>query len=365
VTPTPGATPHLFSPLTLRSVTVKNRIMLSPMCQYSAVDGVMTDWHMVHLGARAAGGAGIVFTEATGTEPRGRISPQCPGLWNDEQRDRMRRITDFISAQGAVPGIQLAHAGRKASTARPSDGGQPIAVADGGWEVIGPSPIPFAPGYPVPVAMTLPMIREFLDGFAQAARRAREAGFRIVEIHAAHGYLLQQFLSPLSNQRDDEYGGSRENRMRLVLETAAAARSEWPAELPLFLRISSTDWVPGGWTLDDSLALARAVKAQGAVDLIDCSSGGASPLQQIPLQPGYQVPFAAAIRAAAGIPTGAVGLIHSADFAASIVANGQADLVILGRKLLADPVWPLRAARELRAAGVQWPVPYERGASAL
>jgi 2,4-dienoyl-CoA reductase-like NADH-dependent reductase (Old Yellow Enzyme family) len=352
--------PHLFRPLTIRSVTVKNRIMLSPMCQYSATDGLMNDWHFAHLAARAAGGAGIVFTEAVHTEPRGRITRYCLGLWNDQQRDRMKRVVDFIVSQEAVPAIQLGHAGRKGSASRPWEGTRPIPVAEGGWELISATNRPYAEGWPAPMAMTKAMIRRSIEDFAAAVRRGREAGFRIVEMHAAHGYLIHQFFSPLSNDREDEYGGSFENRIRFLLETIDAVRAEWPADLPVFLRISATDWIEGGWTLDDSIALCRVLQSRGGVDLIDCSSGGNDPRQQIPIHPGYQVPFAAAIRSNTGLKTGAVGLIHSPDMAESIVANGQADLVILGRTLLADPVWPLRAANQLKAAGVKWPIQYER-----
>jgi 2,4-dienoyl-CoA reductase-like NADH-dependent reductase (Old Yellow Enzyme family) len=352
--------PHLFRPLSIRSVTVKNRIMLSPMCQYSATDGLMNDWHFAHLAARAAGGAGIVCTEAVHTEPRGRITNYCLGLWNDRQRDELKRVVDFIAAQEAIPGIQLGHAGRKASATRPWEGNRPVPAGEGGWETIGPSALPFAAGWPAPMAMTRAMIQQAHDLFAASVRRARDAGFRILEIHAAHGYLMHQFLSPLSNQREDPYGGSFDNRVRFLLETIDAARAQWPAELPLFVRISATDRVEGGWTIEDSLALCRVLKARGDVDLIDCSSGGNDPRQRIPLHPGYQVPFAAAIKAGTGLLTGAVGLIHSADLAESIVANAQADLVVLGRTLLADPVWPLRAANQLKAANVKWPVQYER-----
>jgi 2,4-dienoyl-CoA reductase-like NADH-dependent reductase (Old Yellow Enzyme family) len=352
--------PHLFRPLTIRSVTLKNRIMLSPMCQYSAIDGEMTDWHFAHLGARAAGGAGIVFTEVVHTEPRGRITHHCLGLWNDAQRDRMKRVVDFIGSQGAIPAMQLGHAGRKGSVARPWEGGKPIPVAEGGWETISPTARPFANGWAPAVPMTQALIRSTVDGFAKSAQRALDAGFHILEIHAAHGYLINQFLSPLSNDRQDEYGGSFANRIRFLLETLDAVRTVWPVELPLFLRISATDWVDGGWTLDDSIALCRILKQRGGVDLIDCSSGGNDPRQRIPIHPGYQIPFAAAIRAQTGLMTGAVGLIHSPDFAESILANGQADIVVLGRTLLADPVWPLRAAQQLKAAGVKWPVQYER-----
>jgi 2,4-dienoyl-CoA reductase-like NADH-dependent reductase (Old Yellow Enzyme family) len=353
--------PHLFRPITIRSVTVKNRIMLSPMCQYSGTDGLMNDWHFAHLAARAAGGAGIVFTEAVHTEPRGRITHHCLGLWNDEQRDHMRRVVDFISAQDAIPGIQLGHAGRKASVTRPWEGSRPVPVAEGGWEPIAPSALPYATGWPTPLAMTKAMIEEFVEQFVDAAARARTAGFRILEIHGAHGYLLHQFFSPLSSQRDDDYGGDFENRVRLLLETVSAVRTVWPRDLPLFLRLSVTDWVEGGWTLEDSIRLCRILRERGAVDLIDCSSGGNDPRQKIPVHPGYQVPFASAVKANTGMRTAAVGLIHTPDLAESIVANDQADLVVLGRAMLADPVWPLRAANALKATTVKWPVQYERG----
>lgn len=351
--------PHLFRPLTLRSVTLKNRIVMSPMCQYSASDGVPNDWHLVHLASRAVGGSGLIFTEVAHTEARGRISPYCLGIWNDAQRDAYRRICDAIDAQGAVPAIQIGHAGRKGSTARPWDGGKPLAREHGGWEVIGPSALAFGDGYPVPRVMDHAMIEAAIEQFAGATRRAREAGFRLVEIHAAHGYLLHEFLSPLSNMRTDEYGGSLENRMRLLLRVVDAVRSEWPNDMPLFVRISATDWVEGGWDLEQSVQLAKVLKAGGKVDLIDCSSGAMSPKQQIRIHPGYQVPFAEAIRNRADIPTGAVGLIHSPDMAEQILANGHADLIFLGRTLLAEPYWPLRAAKQLRAK-VAWPVQYER-----
>jgi 2,4-dienoyl-CoA reductase-like NADH-dependent reductase (Old Yellow Enzyme family) len=353
--------PHLFRPLTIRSVTMKNRIMLSPMCQYSATEGMMGDWHFAHLAARAAGGAGIVFTEAVHTEPRGRITHHCLGLWNDEQRDQMRRVVDFIEIQDAIPGIQLGHAGRKASVTRPWEGTRPIPIAEGGWEPIAPSALPYARGWPTPRALTIPVIEECIEQFVDAAARARAAGFRILEIHGAHGYLLHQFFSPLSNRRGDDYGGSFDHRVRLLLETVAAVRTVWPSGLPLFLRLSVTDWVEGGWTLQDSIRLCRILQERGDVDLIDCSSGGNDPRQQIPIHPGYQVPFAASVKANTGMRTAAVGLIHTPDLAESIVANNQADLVVLGRAMLADPVWPLRAAKSLKAANVRWPVQYERG----
>jgi 2,4-dienoyl-CoA reductase-like NADH-dependent reductase (Old Yellow Enzyme family) len=340
--------PYLFRPLAIRCVAVKNRIMLSPMCQYSATDGLMNDWHFVHLAARAAGGAGIVCTEAVHTEPRGRITSRCLGLWNDQQRDQMKRVVDFIASQEATPAIQLGHAGRKACVTRPWEGTRPVPVAEGGWEVISASNRPFAKGYPMPIPMTRSMIGQYMEDLARVVRRAREVGFRILEIHGAHGYLIHQFLSPLSNDREDEYGGSFENRTRFLLESVSV------------LRLSVTDWVEGGWTLEDSIALCRILKARGDVDLIDCSSGGNDPRQQIPIHPGYQVPFAAAIKSNTGFMTGAVGLIHSADLAESIVANNQADLVILGRTLLADPVWPLRTAQQLKATTVKWPIQYER-----
>jgi 2,4-dienoyl-CoA reductase-like NADH-dependent reductase (Old Yellow Enzyme family) len=351
--------PHLFRPLALRSVTARNRIMLSPMCQYSAADGVPNFWHMQHLGARAAGGAGIVCTEVTHVEARGRITPHCLGLWDDAQRDAFAPIAAFVAAQGAVPAIQLGHAGRKASVARPWDGGKPLAPGAGGWIAIGPSALPFGP-FPAPKAMGAGEIAEVLAAFRASARRAREAGFKLVEVHGAHGYLLHEFLSPLSNMRTDHYGGSLENRARLLMETLDVIRAEWPAELPLALRLSCTDWVPGGWAPDDAVALARLVAARGDVDFIDCSSGGSDPAQQIPVHPGYQVGFAERIRRDAKIATAAVGLIHSPDMAEEILANGRADLVVLGRTLLGDPMWPLRAAKALKARNVKWPVQYER-----
>jgi 2,4-dienoyl-CoA reductase-like NADH-dependent reductase (Old Yellow Enzyme family) len=353
-------TPHIFRPITFRSVTARNRITVSPMCQYSATDGVPNDWHFQHLASRAVGGAGIVFTEVTHVEPRGRISPNCLGLWNDEQRDAFARIVRFIKAQGATAGIQIGHAGRKGSTARPWDGGKPLAPEQGGWQVIAPSPIAFGDGYPVPLEMDQQTITGTLALFAASARRAREAGFDIIELHAAHGYLIHEFLSPLANQRTDRYGGSFENRTRFLLEAIDAVRSEWPDEMPLFVRISSVDWIEGGWDLEASVRLAQALKAGGKVDLIDCSSGALSPQQKITIHPGYQVPFAAAIRSRAGIATGAVGLIYGADMAEQIVANGQADLIIMARGMLNDPYWPLHAAKTLKAT-IPWPVQYERG----
>jgi 2,4-dienoyl-CoA reductase-like NADH-dependent reductase (Old Yellow Enzyme family) len=354
------AHPHLFRPLALRSVMIRNRVMMSPMCQYSASDGLADDWHFAHLAARAVGGAGIVFVEATHVEPRGRITKHCLGLWNDAQRDRLARIAAFIAAQGAVPAIQIGHAGRKASVSRPWEGTRPLHANDGAWEVIGPSPLPYAEGFPRPRAMDDALIAEVIGAFRTAARRAREAGFRVLELHAGHGYLFHQFFSPLSNQRNDRYGGTFENRVRLLMETIDAVRAEWPSELPLFVRLSMTDWVEGGWDVDEAIDLCRRIKTGGAVDLIDCTSGGNDPRQRIPIHPGYQVPFAERVRREAGIATAAVGLISSPEAAEEIIANGRADIVVLGRMLLYDPYWPLHAANALKAKTVSWPVQYER-----
>jgi 2,4-dienoyl-CoA reductase-like NADH-dependent reductase (Old Yellow Enzyme family) len=351
--------PKLLRTIKLRSVEVRNRIMLSPMCQYSATDGMPDDWHMVHLGSRAVGGVGLVFTEAVHTEARGRITKYCLGLWNEEQRDAFARIAKFIKGQGAVAGIQIGHAGRKASTMRPWEQALPLPPDQGGWEVVGPSPLAFAKGFSTPIEMDEASIAKVTKSMASSARYAREAGFQVLEIHAAHGYLLHQFLSPLSNQRHDAYGGGFESRIRLLLETIDAVRSEWPEELPLFLRLSVSDHVAGGWDLPQSVKLCQILKSRGDVDLIDCSSGGNDPRQSIEIHPGYQVPYAEAIRRESGMPTAAVGLIHSADMAEQIIANGQADLVALGRTLMSEPYWPLDAARQLRAE-TSWPVQYER-----
>lgn len=352
--------PHLFRPITFRSVTARNRIMLSPMCQYSAQDGLPNDWHFAHLAARATGGVGILCTEAVHVSPHARITPHDLGLWNDAQRDALARIVRFALSQGATPAIQLGHAGRKASVGRPWEGSIPVPPADGGWSTVGPSALPYAQTWPTPAALDAAGIQAELDALAQATRRAREAGFQIVELHAAHGYLIHQFYSPLSNTRTDAYGGSFENRIRFLIQSLDAMRSEWPADLPLFVRLSVTDWVEGGWSVDDSVKLCQILKARGDVDLIDCSSGGNDPRQQIPIHPGYQVPLARRIRAETGLATGAVGLINAPDLAESIVANGDADLVLLGRGLLADPHWPLKAANALKAQNVTWPVQYER-----
>ncbi|HKI99619.1 MAG TPA: NADH:flavin oxidoreductase/NADH oxidase [bacterium] len=356
--------PLLFQPITFRSVTARNRIVVSPMCQYSAREGVPGDWHLVHLGARASGGAGIVFTEATHVEARGRITPWCLGLWNDAQAEAFARITAFVTSQGAVPACQLAHAGRKASTNKPWEGGGPLKPDQGAWQPIGPSPVPFGEGYPAPAEMTAAQIAEVTAAFGASARLARQAGFRLLEVHAAHGYLLHSFLTPLANRRTDGYGGPLEHRARLLMEVLDAVRAEWPADLPLWVRLSCSDWVEGGWDLPDTLALARLLKARGDVDLLDCSSGGASPAQRLPLHPGYQVPFAEAVRRETGIATGAVGLIRDARQAEEILANGRADVVLLARMLLDDPHWPLHAARRLGWEG-PWPRQYERGNIAM
>ena len=351
--------PHLLDPLPIRDVTFANRIFVSPMCEYSSDDGFANDWHLVHLGSRAVGGAGLVFTEATAVTPEGRISPQDLGIWKDEHVGPLKRIVSFIHAQGSVAGMQLAHAGRKASTYRPWSGSGRINELEGGWRnVLAPSAIPFADNYPRPIEMTPAMIGAAVKAFGAAAARALKAGFRVVEIHAAHGYLIHEFLSPLSNQRTDKYGGSFENRTRLVRAIASAVREAWPRELPLFIRISATDWVDGGWDIDQSVALAKALKPLG-VDFVDCSSGGNIAQAKIPLGPGYQVPFAERIRKDADVPTGAVGLITSAAQAEAIVSSGRADAVLLARELLRDPYFPLRAAGEL-GQDVTWPAQYLR-----
>lgn len=348
----------LFEKLTLRSITLPNRIGLAPMCQYSAVDGLAQPWHLVHLGARAAGGVGLAIAEATAVAPDGRISPGDLGLWHDGQAAALAPVAAFVAAQGAVPAIQLGHAGRKASTAAPWRGGAPLAPGAGGWQPVAPSALPFAPGHPEPRALAEEEIEELPGLFAAAATRARAAGFLAVELHIAHGYLLHQFLSPLTNRREDDWGGSLEHRMRLPLAVARAVRAAWPDELPLLARISATDWVEGGWDLPSSVAFARRL-AEAGVDLVDCSSGGTVPDAKVPAAPGYQVRFAAAVRCEARVATGAVGLITEPEQAERIVAGGEADLVLLGRELLRDPHWPLRAARSLGADG-PWPVQYLR-----
>jgi 2,4-dienoyl-CoA reductase-like NADH-dependent reductase (Old Yellow Enzyme family) len=353
--------PHLLDPLTIRSNTFPNRVFVSPMCEYSSEDGFANDWHFVHLGSRAVGGAGLVFTEATAVTPEGRISPQDLGLWKDEHIEMLARIVRFVQGQGSVAGMQLAHAGRKASTYRPWSGNGRINDVDGGWRnVLAPSAIKFADDYPMPIEMTPRMLAAAVAAFAAATRRALKAGFRVLEIHAAHGYLLHEFLSPLSNQRTDKYGGPFENRIRFVKEVTTAVRQEWPAELPLFMRISATDWVEGGWDIDQSVALVKELEPLG-VDFIDCSSGGTVPHATIPLGPGYQVPFAERIRREARVRTGAVGLITSPQQAEEIVSGGQADAVVIARELLRDPYFPLRAGREL-GQEITWPAQYLRAA---
>jgi len=348
----------LFQPLRLRETTLRSRIAVSPMCQYSAREGRPTDWHLVHLGSRAVGGAGLVIAEACAVLPEGRITPDDTGLWSDAHAEAWAPITRFIADQGAVPAVQLAHAGRKASTEAPWHGGGPAGEGARGWRPVGPSPLPFAEGYPVPRELSTDEITAVVGAFRDAARRAERAGFEVVEIHMAHGYLLHQFLSPLTNRRTDEYGGSLENRMRLPLEVARAVREAFPVERPILARISATDWVEGGWDLEQSVALARALRETG-VDLVDCSSGGLVPHAKVPLAPGYQVPFAEAIRERAGVMTGAVGLITEPAQAEAIVAGGKADLVLLARQLLRDPYWPLHAAQAL-GVEVPWPNQYLR-----
>jgi len=352
--------PHLFDRLPLRSVTLANRIVVSPMCQYSSVDGYANDWHFVHLGSHAVGGAALVMTEATAVTADGRISPQDLGIYQEGHVPGLARCVGFIHSQKALAGIQLAHAGRKASTARPWEGGGAVAPSAGGWEPVGPAAERFAANYPTPRPLTAVGIPEIVGAFKTGAERAREAGFDVIEIHAAHGYLIHEFLSPLVNTRTDEYGGSFDNRIRLCLEVVDAVRASWPDHLPLFVRISATDWKEGGWNLDQAIKLARRLRERG-VDLIDCSSGGAVHDQQITVAPGYQVPFAEAIRLDAGIATGAVGLITDAEQADAIIGKGRADVVLLAREMLRDPYWPLHAANKL-GRWVPWPAQYLRAA---
>jgi 2,4-dienoyl-CoA reductase-like NADH-dependent reductase (Old Yellow Enzyme family) len=348
----------LFTPIKIRDVNFRNRIAVSPMCEYSSHDGFARDWHLVHLGSRAVGGAGLVMTEAAAVEPQGRISPADLGIWKDEHIDKLAQIAAFIKEHGAVPGIQIAHAGRKASCRVPWEGGAPIPAEQGGWQTVAPSPVPFRSGDPVPAELSTAQIRLIVQAFGAATRRALAAGFEVVEIHAAHGYLLHEFYSPLSNQRADEYGGSFENRIRLTLEVAEAVRGILPDGLPLFVRISSTDWKEGGWTLDDSVKLAEALRNRG-VDLIDCSSGGLAPDAKVIVGPAYQVPFAERIRREANVLTGAVGLITDPQEADRIIRSAQADIVLLARQMLRDPYWPLHAAQALKVE-LQPPVQYLR-----
>ena len=352
---------HLFDPLTIRDLKFANRIFVSPMCQYSSTNGLANDWHLVHLGGRAVGGAGLVLTEATAVLPEGRISPQDLGIWSDDHVPALKRIVRFIHEQGGVAGMQLAHAGRKASTRRPWEGDGAIPENQGGWKnVTAPSAIPFAENYSMPQALTHDGIREIIAAFAAAARRACDAGFRVIEIHGAHGYLIHEFLSPLSNKRTDDYGGSFENRTRMLREVVQAVRRSWPKGAPLFVRISATDWIDGGWDLQESIALARELKKLG-VDLIDCSSGGTVPHAKIPVGAGYQTVFAQRIREEADILTGAVGMITSPAQAEHVINSGQADAILMAREFLREPYWPLRAAQELRQS-VSWPVQYLRAA---
>jgi 2,4-dienoyl-CoA reductase-like NADH-dependent reductase (Old Yellow Enzyme family) len=352
---------HLFEPLTIKSVTLRNRIAVSPMCQYSSDDGVANDWHLVHLGARAAGGAALVIAEATAVSADGRITPGDAGIWADKHVEPITRINHFIKQHGAVPGIQIAHAGRKASAARPWDGGKSLADDAGGWPTVAPSALAFGGDLPkVPCAMTTADIAKTQADFVAAAKRALAAGCEFLEIHSAHGYLSHEFLSPLSNQRTDSYGGSFENRVRFVLETTRAVRAVWPDRLPLAVRISCTDWTPGGWDIEQSVELSRLLKNAG-VDLIDCSSGGNAPHAKIPIGPSYQVPFAEQIRREANIPTAAVGEITEPEQADEIIRSGKADLVLLAREFLRDPNWPLRAARKLgHADAAKPPIQYAR-----
>lgn len=351
--------PHLFDPLDLRSIHLKNRIVVSPMCEYSAVDGMPNDWHLVHLGSRAVGGAGLVFAEATAVEADGRISETDTGIYNDSQVEAWARISKFIEDQGSVPGIQLAHAGRKAGTQAPWSGAPPLSPVNSAWSPIwSSSAIPFTDKWQVPVSLDNEGLQRVREAFRDATKRSVEAGFRVIEVHGAHGYLLHQFLSPLINHRSDEYGGSLENRMRFPLEIVEIVRDAWPAELPIFVRISATDWVDGGWDLAQSVEFAKECKKLG-IEVIDCSSGGAVMGAEIPLGPGYQVPFSEAIRREAGIATGAVGMITEPTQAEQILVDGKADLIVIARELLRDPYWPRRAAKEL-GAEIQAPNQYGR-----
>ncbi len=348
----------LFTPIQIKNITLKNRIVVSPMCQYSATDGFVNNWHLVHLGSRAVGGAALVITEATAVSPEGRISVGDLGIWKDEHLEKLKEVTDFIHGNGAIAGIQLAHAGRKASFDIPWENPQQLEEADGGWDTLAPSTIKFNPTDKTPVALDLVGIEKVKSDFRSAAARAIEAGFKVIEIHAAHGYLLHQFLSPLSNERTDNYGGNFENRIRLLLETISSVQEVWPKENPLFVRISATDWAEGGWTIEESVQLSAVLKNKG-VDVIDTSSGGLTLAQKIKVQPGYQVQFAEVIKKETSITTGAVGLITAAQQAEEILQNGEADLIFLARELLRDPYFPLHAALEL-GDEVKWHAQYER-----
>ncbi len=348
----------LFEPLTLKSIALKNRIVVSPMCQYSAADGFAADWHLVHLGSRAVGGAALIIQEATAVSPEGRITPADLGIWKEEHIPFLKRINAFIEAQGAVPGVQLAHAGRKASHHVPWAGGAALKESEGAWQTVGPSAVPFTVNTPAPQALDSAGIQKVIGDFRMAAQRALDAGFKIVEIHAAHGYLLHSFYSPLSNKRTDEWGGSFENRIRLLLEVTGAVQEVWPQTLPLFVRISATDWTDGGWTGEDSVQLALGLKDMG-VDVVDCSTGGNTPAAKIPAGPLYQVPYAGQVKKEAGIKTGAVGIITQPSEAEAILQNGQADLIVMARELLRNPYFPLHAAKELDV-DIEWPDQYKR-----
>ncbi|MGB7786439.1 MAG: NADPH dehydrogenase NamA [Salinimicrobium sp.] len=350
--------PALFRPLQIREITIKNRIAVSPMCMYSSEDGFSNNWHLVHLGTRAVGGAGLVIAEATGVSPEARITPDDLGIWKEEHIAGLKEITKFLKEQGSVPGIQLAHAGRKASTTSPWKGGKQLTEQDGGWQSIAPSAVAFRESDRVPKALDEQGLQKVISDFKEAAKRALEAGFEVIEIHAAHGYLLHEFLSPLSNKREDDYGGSFENRSRLLIEVTRAVREVWPDRFPLFVRISATDWVEGGWNEDESVALAKLLMKEG-VDLIDCSSGGLVPHAVIPVKKGYQVGFAEKIKKEAGIMTGAVGMITEAEQAENIIFGEQADLVFMAREFLREPYFPLKAAQELNHE-VEWPPQYRR-----
>ena len=349
---------QLFSPIQIKSLTFKNRITISPMCQYSSTDGFANDWHLVHLGSRASGGVALIIQEATSVSPEGRISPADLGLWKDEQIEKMKAINQFIISQNSIPGIQLAHAGRKASMSEPWNGNKRLDESNGGWQPVAPSAISNHSSENPPIALDKIGIQKVVSDFKSATKRAVQAGFQVIEIHAAHGYLLHQFLSPLSNARTDEYGGSFENRIRLLLEVLEAVQSEWPKNLPLFVRISATDWADGGWNIEESVQLSKILKEKG-VDLIDVSSGGLVSYQQIPVGPGYQVPFAERIKKETGILTGAVGIITESSQAEEIVANGKADLVLFARESLRNPNLALDFAKEL-GVDVSWPKQYER-----
>ena len=351
----------LFEPITIRDITLKNRIIVSPMCQYSSVDGFANDWHLVHLGSRAVGGAALVFTEATAVNAKGRISPDDLGIWKNEHIVFLKKITDFLKDNGAVAGIQLAHAGRKASNSSPWKGRKPLTKEQGAWQTIAPSDIPFKEGYPAPKEMSADEIKNLIKDFSNATQRAIQAGFQVFEIHAAHGYLINEFLSPLSNQRKDEYGGSFENRIRLLLEIVKEIREIIGHGAPLFVRISSTDWVEGGWDENDSARLAKILK-EHEVDVIDCSSGGNSSEQKIPVGPLYQVPFSEKIKKETGILTAAVGMITTASECEKILKEQKADLVIMARQFLREPYFPLHAAKEL-GVDIIWPLQYERAKS--